>query len=301
MPFRLVHGDASLEAAFRRMAHEQAEEAMAKIGAARRAPDVTVHELRKHAKKLRGLIRLFRPVFADHAAENAAIRDAARRLSGLRDRAVMLRTHDALVAGLPPGEERRALAPLRARLTQLARGAAGGGDMGADLAACAEAMRGVAGRARHWRLEAKGRAALEPGLARVWKQARARLAEAREARTPEAIHEWRKRVKDHWYHARILTPVFPEIVGAQSAVADVLGEALGDANDIAVYRRWLDGPESDGIAPARRAAADALAAARQEALLARGFALGERLFAEPAGAMAARWGRWWEIWQAEGG
>ncbi|PKP79451.1 MAG: hypothetical protein CVT80_15910 [Alphaproteobacteria bacterium HGW-Alphaproteobacteria-2] len=300
MPFRLVPRDPTLEAAFRRMAREQADEAVAKIEAARLAPDVTVHEVRKHAKKLRGLIRLFRPVFGDHAKENAAIRDAARRLSGSRDRAVMLKTHDALVAWLPPGAERRALAPLRARLTQLARGARGG-DMVAELAACAEVMRGVAERAGHWRLEAEGRAALEPGLARVWKQARARLAEARKARTPEAIHEWRKRVKDHWYHARILTPVFPEIVGAQSAVANVLGETLGVANDIAVYRRWLDGPESDGIAAERRAVADALAAVRQEELLAQGFALGERLFAEPAGAMAARWAAWWDIWKQECG
>lgn len=304
MAYRLTAKDTELAVAFRRIATEQARDAVAKIAATDAAgagAHGTVHEVRKHGKKLRALIRLFRPVFAGHAEENAVIRDAARRLSGLRDRAVMLQTHDGLVSALPPGEERRQLAPIRARLTRLARTTAAPGDLAAELARYGEVMAALAARAEHWRLSADGRAALEPGLARVWKRARRTLAAALKAPSPEAIHEWRKRVKDHWYHARLLEPVFPEMIGPQRTLADELGEALGDHNDLAVYRRWLDGPESDGLDKGRRAAADALAAARQKALRAQGFAIGRRLFAEPPEAIAERWAAWWEIWRAEKG
>jgi len=300
MAYRLSVKDADLAAAFRRIAAEEARAAVAKIAAdddagAHRA----VHEVRKHGKKLRALIRLFRPVFADHAEENAVIRDAARRLSGLRDRAVMLQTHDGLAAALPAGAERRRLAPIRARLTRLARTTAAVEDLAAELARYGEVMAALAARAENWQLSAGGRPALEPGLARVWKQARRTLAAAKKSPSAETIHEWRKRVKDHWYHARILEPVFPEMIAPQRALADELGEALGDHNDLAVYRRWLDGPESDGLDKSRRAAADALAAGRQKLLLTRSLTIGQRLFAEPPEAMAARWAAWWEIWRAE--
>src|ERR671917_266737 len=62
-----------------------------------------VHEARKDMKKLRALLRLLRGELGDRvrARENAAFRDAARELAGVRDADVMLETLGAL--DLPAG------------------------------------------------------------------------------------------------------------------------------------------------------------------------------------------------------
>ncbi|HKN40971.1 MAG TPA: CHAD domain-containing protein [Acidimicrobiia bacterium] len=66
-------------------------------------PDEAAHDARKRAKKLRALLRLVRPELGDdvYRRENRALRDAARRLSPVRDAWVLVETLDGLVT--PPG------------------------------------------------------------------------------------------------------------------------------------------------------------------------------------------------------
>jgi CHAD domain len=64
----------------------------------------------------------------------------------------------------------------------------------------------------------------------------------------EAVHEWRKRAKDLWYHLRILEPVWPEVLGPLAAQAHGLSDLLGDHHDLAVLA--VDAP-STGL-PCRR-------------------------------------------------
>ena len=88
-----------------------------------------VHETRKALKRLRALVRLLEPELGAQAfaRENAALRDAGRRLAGARDAEVMVGTLDALIAappaqaGAPP---RRAAAARAARRRARARGGA---------------------------------------------------------------------------------------------------------------------------------------------------------------------------------
>jgi CHAD domain-containing protein len=243
--------------------------------------------MRKTVKKLRGLLRLVRPVFPEARAENALLRDAGRGLSELRDAAVQLSTVEKLTKEIPEARRARLLAPFQA--VAEAQDARAGEDL---LPAFGQAMAGLRDRSEGWRLRRDGWAALEPGLAATWEGTRAALKAARKDPSPEPFHDWRKRAKDHWYQARLLQPIWPEMMDAHVAAADRLGEILGQINDLAVLRERLDlAPLDEGL----RSEARDLADLRHAALMAEAVPLGRRLFAGKAEHLTARWGAWWTL------
>jgi len=295
MGFRFEEKDAGLADGMRRIATEEVARAEAELA----DPDLPiarkVHQARKRTKRLRGLLRLLRPAFPAYGAEASHLRDAARGLSALRDRDVMIATHDTLME--ETGAERRRYAPVRAHLTRARNRVAERADPEGALATYREEMRTFAARAGDWRLEGKDKAALRAGLARTWKRARAALKAARKQDDIEHLHEWRKRVKDHWYQARLLTPIAPDALRAQARAAGDLGEILGDINDLDVYRAHLQGEEARGLDPARRAELVALASDRIARLEREAFAIGRRLFRQKPAALAEDWAASWKAWR----
>lgn len=288
MAYSFVPEDTTVTAALRRIAEGELSGALARL---ERGADAgsQIHGLRKHVKKLRGLIRLARPHFKDYRKENAALRDAARGISALRDAEVMLVTLDRLEAA---GAEPALIAPVRAGVAE--RGAASP-DQAAALAAFGVEMAALRDRARLWRVKGDGFGALRDGIVRTWDEARDLQHAARRDPSDEAIHEWRKRVKDHWYQSRLLTPIWPGAMTAHVAAADDLGELLGDHHDLAVFRAHLD----DLATGEARLALQSHAAARQRDIEARAFALSERLFAGSSRSLTRRWGVWWHVWRDE--
>ena len=102
-------GDETVPDAVRRITDEQVERA---VSALEQVEDndltATVHDCRKRAKKLRGLLRLVRPAMGEaYGPANEAFRDAGRELSAIRDAHATLATFHALVAAsldrLPEG------------------------------------------------------------------------------------------------------------------------------------------------------------------------------------------------------
>ena len=239
-------------------------------------PATAIHDARKSVKKERALLRLMRGAVRsrDRRAENAALRDAARRLSGSRDAEVMIQTLDGLAeryAGQVPHHEFAALrerlddAPLEAGNQTAARDAA------SELAAARERIAG-------WALKRHGWAALEPGLGRTYRRGVAAFAEARDEPSDEHLHEWRKRVKDLWYELRLMSEVSGPSVRGQAKDAHALADLLGDDHDLAVLRDRLLG--ISGAVPADVDAVLGLLDHRRSQLQAQAVALGERVYAE---------------------
>jgi len=293
MAYRLKTSDGSPQAALRRIAMEEIDAGLAELD----DPDMNlhdkVHQLRKRAKRLRGLIRLVRPAFPDYAEENAAIRDAARRLSGLRDVEGMVETFDKLVAAT--GAE--GFAPIRAHLVARRDAAAAQADVAEDLAAFRADLLALRQRVKQWELETRGFKALRGGLEKTY--ARARAGREAASRTPDmaSIHEWRKRVKDQWYHTRLLRPVNEDALKRRARRLRHLSELLGDHHDLALLDGFISGAADLPGDPALWAAFRKRIAARQAALETEAQALGARLFASPAEDLAARWTRWWNRWR----
>ncbi|MCC6679394.1 MAG: CHAD domain-containing protein [Phycisphaeraceae bacterium] len=220
----------------RRIALEQIQDALA--DADNRDLDAAVHQVRMHCKKLRGLLRLVRPSFDQFAQENADFRDTARLLACSRDAAVRLETFDALIADreLEPADYQ----PLR-QLLERQRDEALHVQFAtrALLDQAAARLRAARQRVEHWQLNAEGFDAVHGGLTRTYRRARSGMSVALEEPSVETLHEWRKWVKYHWYHSRLLRPLWRRHMDHRRAAARDLGECLGQDRDLALLAEHL--------------------------------------------------------------
>jgi CHAD domain-containing protein len=252
-------------------------------------PDKAVHEARKDMKKLRAVLRLTRPELGDKAyrRENARFREVARRLSGVRDARAMLDALEALKEhGLHEATAARVRRELEEHKDSLAR------DREAVKTAVGE-LESARGDVADWPLERDGWDAIEPGLRRVYKQGRDRMRAAEREPTSEALHDWRKRVKDLWYHLALLRETWPAVMGPESDEAHALSQKLGDDHDLAVL--WDFAVAKDLASERLRKAIET----RRKELQKESFALGRRLYAERPRTFTARLASYWDAWRRE--
>jgi CHAD domain-containing protein len=296
MPYRLRRKDGAVQDGLRRIADEQIGRALAEIADDELPFGEKVHQVRKRCKKLRGLLRLVRKSFDGYADENAALRDAARHLSPVRDADTLIETYDDLMAWAGEGVDRRAFGPIRARLTREAREVHGDADTAIRMESARRALDEARARAAGWTLDEGGFDAVAGGLRKTYRRARRRMEDAWADPTDAGLHEWRKRTKYHRYHARLLAEVDPRMMPPHEAAMSELVDLLGDHHDLAVLGEWLAGAEPGG-----RTDVDgfrALIDSRKEALGTRAFELGRLILAERGEPLVARWEGYWDRWRA---
>lgn len=292
MSYRFRANDGAVDAAVRRIAREQVDGALAAI--ARKHADKATHEVRKACKKVRALIRLVRPCFAEFKRENAAFRDLARLLSGSRDAKVLLDTFDLLAADAPEQDT--------ARFARLRRGLAPGRHDAADepLEQARAALEAARERIDGWTLDADGWDAIGPGLQAILRGARQAARTVVHEPVGEHYHELRKLMKHHWYHARLLEPLWPGMMKPRAAELSRLADLLGLHHDICVFaERLADVPASGREGEAAEALLE-LAAARRVRLEREIAPLTARLLAQKPRAVAVHWQALWRIWRGEG-
>ncbi len=284
MAYRFKPGDASTSEALRRIAAEE----FSAIGAAladRTVPLARkVHEGRKATKRLRALLRLVAPVFPEAREEIAVLRQAAARLSALRDKGALTETLSRL--GLPQD----VAANLSAALGK--RRAAGTAAQKRLLAAFAGEMDAAAGRAQSWTLTQTGWHALAPGLQRSYRRLRRSFEAARRARDEEPVHEFRKRAKDHWYQTLLLRGAFPEVMDGYAAAAERLCDDLGDWRDLGLLEGAIVDVPVHLLAKPDAATALALISKARRRALRRAFSTARRLAGETPRAYTARLAAW---------
>jgi CHAD domain-containing protein len=291
MAYRFKHSDLTVTDSLRRIARDQLNKALSAVDQPGDLHD-GIHDARKKCKKLRGLIRLVRPAFPGFKTENAALRDAARRLAPLRERGAGIETIDRLLGQPPKGFDRDAAGEIREALLRRA----GMVQMGsadealdafrADLCACRD-------RAAGWELEKTGFSALKGGLKKTYRRARNQMKAARKTHAPEDMHDWRKRVKYHWYHTRLLKPIRTGKMKHRARMASDLSDLLGDHHDLVDLRMLL----RDGSLP-REAGVALLESVEAEMrhLETTAFDLGQQLLADKPGKLVTRWRGWWKDW-----
>ena len=256
-------------------------------------PDEATHDARKRTKKLRALLRLVRPELGDkvYRRENRALRDAARRLSAVRDAWVLVEALDGLLA--PAGElTEHSVAPLRSELVQEHRALqAGQGEHDALGRAAADYER-VLARVSRWTLPDRGWKSLGDGLATVVQDGRRQMARASSRGRVEDFHEWRKQVKYLRHQLELVRPAWPDVLDAMADTAADIGDLLGSDHDLAVLReRVLGVPEL--TVETREALLNRIDERRWECQR-EALALGRRLYAEKPAALTNRLGRLWK-------
>ena len=296
MPYRFT-ADETVQDGVRRCAREQLDDAVKELTTSvHDDPVEAVHAARKDLKKTRSLLRLTRGTLDrdERRRDNKALRDAGRALSSARDAEVMVQALDDVAghfAGQLPQTTfeaiRRHLEAERdtARQRMFASGIAG---------QTAEELKSIRARVGDWSIRRGGWKALEPGLLRSYKRGRNAQVIARREPTVEALHNWRKRSKDLWYHLRVLGPLSPGIVGGQAKEAHALSDLLGDDHDLAILRGTL--ASLGGLAVDLDAVIE-LIDRRRAQLQAEAFRVGERLYAEPPKAFGRRLHSYWKVWR----
>ena len=253
-----------------------------------------VHEARKDMKKLRALLRLVRDELGEdvYRRENDCFRDTARTLSGLRDAEVMLATLGGLerIYGELPGAGSRLRPGLVANRFRLS-GASLQPASQAAIASLTAACERVAG----WPLHADGFEAFEGGLRRNYRRGRRGFKAAQELPSAEHKHEWRKRVKDLWYHVTLLQDAWRPVLSALADETHELSERLGDEHDVSVLRDWAHEHASalNGGDPLLRGF-DAIVADRRRELQGEAFAYAARIYADSPSVFADKLDGWWE-------
>lgn len=277
---------------------EKADEHLS-VPAPRRAEGI--HEARKRFKELRAALRLFPDQkHPEVAALDKVFRDAGRQLSGTRDAQALLecweKLHDADPEPLdtPFG---------RAFHTALRRNAAAqlheSGTLAGILGHLRTTLRDHLHRLPEIHAADDGFDYIERGIRRSYRAGRRQLHDTIHDASAEQFHEWRKRVKDHWYHIRMIAQAWPEALEHRQRLFKQLSDQLGDDHDLAVLagqlRVW---PERARQETQRQALV--LAIMRRQAFLRReALALGRRLYAEKPRAFTRRIGCYWALWEQD--
>jgi len=197
--------------------------------------DAPIHGARKWLKQARAVLRLTKPALGEKAwrREDRRIRRIARTLAERRDAQVLRITVKKL-------KDQQTNPAVHSALAKLGRNISAGA---AEAAGAPRKLR---------KQEAKGRARLKStrrrvkelplgqldwpelsrGILETYRAGAEALASAGRDRSPEELHEWRKRVKDLWYQLRVLQPIQKREMSALAEDAKQLSLRLGDDHDL---------------------------------------------------------------------
>lgn len=298
MPFQLKH-DEPVPEGIKRIAGEEIGRAIQHLnGKSGVSRDEAVHEARKCIKKVRALLRLVTPGISGLVAlENRRLRDAGRRISGLRDAGALIPVFDGLKKHLKGKLGGRSLASIRRALLlhkHHLEEEVGNPESMRNLAATLVQIRQSVKR---WPLQADGFSAIEGGLEQTFRAGRKALAQARKRGGREDFHEWRKRVKDHWYHVRLLEKLWSGAMQGYEHSLKELEHALGEDLNLAILRdRILAGPAAKATGQMRDLLLGAIDSAQKD-LRQRALAIGDKIYATKPRKLTRRIRRLSEAWR----
>jgi CHAD domain-containing protein len=297
MSFRIRRSE-SVADAIRRIAREQVDAALTEAGERGHGGADAVHRVRKRCKRVRALLRLVRPQLKDrYASENAWYRDAARDLAHVRDAEIVPESFDNLLKHFADPIDRRAIAPIRAHLSARRTRMRDRADLRNRLRIFSNRMRKARGRIETWDLVDSGFAALEGGLTKSYSQGRKAMHAAYDAPSTAALHEWRKRVKDHALHIHVLRCVWKEPMSARRDEIEALADRLGDDHDLSVLRETLLADSGEETSGETLQAVLGLIERRQVELRIAAQIGGARIFAEKPHAFVTRIEGYWHAWR----
>jgi CHAD domain-containing protein len=298
--YRFERGE-SLTKAVPRIARAQSKNAVEALVDQKNAHE-RVHAARTAVKKLRGLLRLVAATLGGRFdRENRRLRALGDTLGELRDAEVLIKTFDDLFEHFdnlmgPP------LRRVHMRLTTRLRGVQSRMDLPARLDKAAKAFRKTRKRAKKWiprrgGKPAGGWKALAGGLEDTYRWGREAMSAAYASGDDDDFHEWRKAVKYHGYHIRLLVDLWPEELNGRLDVLERTGELLGQDHDLTIFAATLKN-EPDCFDNRRdNEVLLGLISQRQQALRALARPLGRRLFAEPPAVFRRRLHGYWRIWR----
>ena len=253
-------------AELRRVTDEQLRKALDELSDEGLSREEKTHQVRKRLKKTRAALRLVRPAFkGSYSEENAYFRDADVRLETIEN----LDTEGTREKEIVETAKRSAEAE-RSRVAE---------DAEAKLEQAGSRLSEGRKRVEAWKISGDGFDALAGGLKKTYARAiKARRAAYAEGEA-ELFHDWRKRVKYHRYHVRLLRAVWPDVFNARRDELKRLSDLLGDDDDLTVLAETVTDFATELDDDGRGTLID-LTCRQKSGLREKAEALGEKLFVE---------------------
>ncbi len=272
----------------KRVFREQVESALKLCRHPAKERGVTVHEVRKHLKKLRAALRLTLSEVGKsrHAREDRCVREIGRLVSDLRDAQVRLQTLIQLRDETAKGSGENHF-PRIEELLSLERESFSAAFAGWQKQAIPKLER-VGERVSKWPLAGITWKQICGTVGKIYKRGQRGLARTIKKPQPENFHAWRKRVKDLWYQLRILQPLNRVVLEKVAADVEVLGELLGREHDFDFLLARLENEGSDEALRNELVQLQKLIRKRGSKLRRDALELGRRFYAEPSKAFAKR-------------
>lgn len=283
----------SVAAGVRRMAHEEAAGALARLGEPRYDANEALHDARTRLRKIQALLRLVQDAIGTEVfeREDRAYAEAIGLLDDARRSYVSVRTVALLREDFTEVLRPSAFVDLQARLEErhlrilhhtLREGV---------VPRVVEQVEAARDRIDGWPLDTADDRILERGLRRAYERGYAAMARAFEPEggmSGQALETWRQEARYLWFHYRVLAPLWPPVLEAmadeQARLATDLGVGadLGDLMDIVSEAGDLSETPWPGLA------VRGLANERRRHLWSGLRPLGQRLYAEVPDAFRDR-------------
>ena len=299
MPFRFQLNE-SIPDSTRRLICEQISHAADHLTNHEAEIDTSIHETRKCFKKIRSVLRLVRIDLGDlYRTENAWFRDAGKRLAPYRDAAAVLEALEKLRKTMRQDIDTQNFAAAVAFFERESRQTTEqDSDLNSTIQQLVTDLESKRRQTRKWSVHTNGVATITDGLRRTYRRSRNAMRKAYADTTAENFHEWRKRIKYHWYHCCLLTNLWPNVLLPYAREIHRLADLLGDYHDLDILRdsiiRDLEPTGIGDIGNLLRLIEGRQAALRKEAL-----PLGCRIYAERSNRFAQRLGHYWNTWREQ--
>jgi CHAD domain-containing protein len=287
MSYRLKSGEVPSQG-LKRIFRQEIQAALAQCRHPAKERGGTVHETRKHLKKLRAALRLTAAGAGKsrQVREDNCLRDIGKMVSELRDAHVRLQTLVHLRDETLKGGAKDPF-PRIEELLSMERESFSAAFAGWQRQAIVK-LEAAGHRISKWPLGDLNWKQVCAAVAKSYRRGRGALARALKKSTPKNLHDWRKKVKELLYQLRLLQPLNHVVLDEIAADAQTLGQLLGRGHDFTFLLNRLDREEGDRRLESERAHLQKLIRKFTRRSQRDAMELGRRFYAEPPKAFARR-------------
>ena len=261
--------------------------------------DAAIHKARRRVKKIRALIRLVRPgLGGDFGPLNKRLRETIQLLAPIADGQGVVHALDQMADRYREDFSPPVFATIRAGLVEREARADRKAKVERVLQRARATLKAERSRVKDWDLHGGGFKTIADGLETSYRRARKAMVTTVEHPTADNYHAWRRRVKEHWFHVRLIERRCGNRLARYKHRLEVLDECLGEYHNFALLRTILS---ADPFV-SRKETARRLRIIRryQSELRRRATALGARLYNEKPRHFIRRVQAFWQLTNALG-
>lgn len=256
-----------------------------------------IHYVRKRCKEIRGTLRFLRPKHEFiYKKENTCYRDAAHEISLVRDLQSRVEATDRLFKHFKNQLDKESHQFIYDYLIEVRNEIYNNKDkLDGLLISFSKKIKIAQGRVNFWPIKNKGFKTINKGLLKTYRCGKRAMIKAYKKPNTKNFHEWRKRVKYHWFHLQLISPIWPKYIKSYIAEIEQLAEQLGDEHDLANLKEiLLDKKWEKNKMPQIKNLIHFIDKKRNE-IRDYAYPVGKRLFFERPGSVSKRFENYWSL------